>query len=813
MTALPVARERYPAVQHGAKCSECPLNGHKPVAPQRSTHPRLTVIVDAPGETEVVHGMPLVGAGGRLFDKALELENIPRDDLHITHAVLCRPPANFTGEQWKEALACCRPRLAAEIPQGVKVLALGNKSQATLSNKGKVLDWMGPPTPGIIWKQNGQAWKPLRTRPEPPDDAIHFEDVEFISTFNPAFCLANPQYNPILRKHIRRAWDNARGKLTPWVWPTEVLTDGAAMESALWELYLHSEHVGVDTETTGLDPFSCTLLNVGIANEHFAVSVEWETASVGTKNLVRAIMLDETIGKDFWNSAYDLQVFVANNIAIAGRIDDWMLAHQIIAPRISHKLTHASCFEFHVSRWKTVFHGDGGGGGTDFAKTDPYERALYNGRDTHVTWAFAKPFNEYLTETFNGHALYQNALKNAVIARKMQLNGVKINRERWQERFEDCTQKFTEATARLKRICAKVGIEDYNPRSHKQTARLFGEILEVTVGFNKKGKASYDKKALEDLCAYPDERVRIVARAMLDQRAAKRKLDYLRVLNVPYAHPGWRPGKAKTGRWASTSPNLMNIPKPIKDPQTKEIVDPGLRVIFEARPGNFLVEADYSAVEGRILALIVGDKTLLEWFRTGVDIHVRTAALLLRKPDSEVTKEERENAKGVRYAFHYGSTPETAWRQLVVKQKGLTLKMVEVLFDGLRKLHPEITAHHTNIVAFAKLHDHVEDALSGRRYHFHGQVDRNQCLNLPIQTFASSLIDRALQRVVERLNPDEKVLMQVHDSLLLEGPDWRRLYTILQEEMERAVLIKGNEFSFAIECKYGTNWGALKVIN
>lgn len=809
-----MSRPRVDPKTLGAACDLCPLNGHKPVSGEFKPNPKLLVVVDAPGETEVTCNRPLAGHAGILFDTALQLENINRDDLDVTHAILCRPKYNQTPAEWKQAVQCCRPRLARELndKNAKTILALGEKAQYALTGKAKLMDWMGAVSDGAVIKANGQIWKPLKTKPLPPDDAVRFDSLELISTFNPSYLLGNPHYNAVFRKHLRRTWDRANGKLPDWQWPHEDIEDGPGLRAALWEMFLNSKSVAVDTETDSSDTSKATLLNVGIADLTHSVSAEWQTASVVTKNLCLAILADEDITKEFWNEAYDLLVFRAQGIAVNGRTEDWMLAHSVAAPRVSHKLTHASCFEFHVPRWKTTFHKQSDDtGGEKFQKADPQERAIYNARDTWVTHLLGAPITRLLNATHNGQALYENSLKNTLIAMEMTRTGVKINRERWKERFEACTKQLADATQRLTDICAKLGVPEFNPRSHKQRQQLFNDVLEVEIPF-RKGKQSLDKKALEDFRAYPDMRVRIVAGAMLDARAAKRKLDYLEALNVDVAYPGWRPGRAKTGRWASQNPNLMNIPKPIKDPQTKLVLDPGLRVLFESRPGKFLYEIDYSALEGKILALLVGDKTLLEWFSTGVDVHTRTAAILLRKEDKDVTKEERECSKGVRYGFHYGGTVNTCWRQLVVKLPHLTERMVEVLFDGLRKLHPEIVAHHASIVEFAKKNDFVEDPLSGRRYYFHGQVDRNQCLNLPIQTFASSLIDAALQRIIPRLKDGENVLMQVHDSILLEGPDWRRLHTICKEELERPVTIKGNVFAFDTESKQGTNWGNLELI-
>lgn len=796
MSFVPASRT-YDAQAAGANCDVCPLSGQHVSRPTLVKHPRLTIISDAPGE----------GRSREILSRTLEVEGIPEHSVNFTSAVLCRPAYNTTLDDWKLALECCRPRLAKEL-QTKTVLALGEKAQQTLSGKANLMDWMGPPTKGAVWKTNGKIWKPLKTKPEPPDDAIRFDQIEFVSTVHPAFCLHEPGYTPILRKHTRRAWLRATGKLGDWAWPEEYIDDDSRTVTALKHILASATEVGVDLETN-MDSRNRRILNVGIASAGHAVSVSWQTASAEIKNLVVQILAKAEIAKVFWNMAFDIPILEAAGFPVNGVCEDWMLAKMVIAPRISNKLTHASCFEFSVSRWKTNFRANKKLGLDPFESADPKERALYNARDTWVTLLLGEPYRKYLARTHRGEELYANAKANTRIAMEMSRTGVKINRENLKARRADCETALAKSTKALVEICRQVGHPDFNPRSHKQRQELFRTTLGVQTAFNKKGKFSLDKKALEDLCAHDDPRVRAVSRAMLDARSAKRKLDYINALDADYVFPSWRPGKAITGRWASSEPNLMNIPKPVKDPKTKEVIDPGLRVLFDAREGCWLVECDYQALEARTLAHLAGDTLLLEWFETGVDIHTRTAAVALQKTDAEVTADEREIAKSLRYAFHYGSTPETAWKAAVIKLPKLTLRLVEILFAGLTKLHPNIMRRNEQCVITAKETDYVECPITGRRHWFHGQVDANQCKNLENQMGGSGLIDAAMRRLQPLLEPGERILMQVHDSLVCEGPDPHKLAAKMKAELERPVLFRGRLISFPIDTKIGRNWGKM----
>lgn len=804
----------YDPRKHGAECDQCPLNGHKAVGPRaaESGHPRLVVVTESPSETDVIHGEPLVGRAGDLFDKALDLENIPRHQLHVTHAVACRPPAKISPTEWKQALKCCRPRLFGEVASSnAPILALGAKAQQTLTNKANIFDWMGAPEDGVAWKRDGKVWRPLKRQPDPPADALRFDTRRILSTLHPAYCLMSPAYTPVFRKHLRRAWWLANDKLPEWKWPEEYVDDNKATQDALSAILIGSSEVSVDIETNK-NAKNRYILNVGIADKTRAVSITWQTASREIKALAKFILAKESIAKVFWNIAFDKPILERLVGPVNGHCDDWMLAKMIIAPGISSKLTHASCFELHSPRWKTNFKASKKTGLDEFESADPRERALYNGRDAWITLLLGDPYRKYLSETHNGWQLYNNAMENTAIGIEMSRDGVCINRENLKARRIECEAKLKDATERLVKMCTLLGVEDFNPKSHPQRQKLFRTTLGVTLFKDRDGKYKLDKKVLEDLCSHQDPRVRTISRAELDRRSAARKLDYIDALDVDIAHPWWKPGKAITGRWASSEPNLMNIPKPVKDPQTKEIIDSGLRVLFDARPGMFLVEMDYSALEARTLALLCGDECLLEWLAPGNDVHVKTAATALRKKEEEVTSDERERFKGTRYAFHYGSTPETAFKALVVKMPKLTLPMVEKLFEQMTALHPRIIQRNIECVETARKLDYVECPISGRRHHFHGKVDANQAKNLPNQMGGSALIDDVMRRLRKRLGPGERILMQVHDSLVCEGPDPIALGKKMREEMERPVMFLGRSVSFPVDAKYGTNWGALKKL-
>ncbi len=225
-----------------------------------------------------------------------------------------------------------------------------------------------------------------------------------------------------------------------------------------------------------------------------------------------------------------------------------------------------------------------------------------------------------------------------------------------------------------------------------------------------------------------------------------------------------------TGRLSSSSPNLQNIP--IRGPQGAR-----MRACFTAGPGNLLAAADYSQIELRVLAHMSQDPTLLEAFRHGQDIHARTAGLVFDKDAGLVTPDERRSAKTINFGLLYGMGP-----QKLAGELGITLgqakEFIERYFSGLKKLKE----FYDGIVAEAEANGFVVTMLGRRRLlpdihsrndNLKGQAVR-QAINTRIQGSAADIIKLAMIRAHEDAGIRElggKLILQVHDELLLEAPE------------------------------------------
>lgn len=454
-----------------------------------------------------------------------------------------------------------------------------------------------------------------------------------------------------------------------------------------------------------------------------------------------------------------------------------------------------------------------------FRDADPVIRAHYNAKDTWQQRHLGQIVQNRLNDVHRGQELYDRYLALGHVAMRMRRVGIGVARDHVEPERKRLELIRNEATIRLAALASSAGFQgDFNHNSHRHRMKLFGEHLGAKIPFDAKtGAPTLNKKALEEICVL-GEHVAAPARTLLQLRRAEKFLEtYIEPIgNRDRVHSTWRPEATVTGRWAD-SDGLTRLPKDRwgKDKLTgkKVLVSKGLRDLYGAAPGKYLVERDFSQLESRILALISGDRQLLDWHNAGIDVHTVTAAILFEIEAAAGSSHQRELAKRFRYAFHYGSRPETAWAALVVEFPTLPLTAVIKAFKQLARIHSGIARYHTSALKCARENDYVEDPLSGRRFWFHGQVEPAKVFNLPIQMAASAIINPAMLRIMERLQPGEEIVAQVHDSLVAEGPDPVRLDAILVEELERPIELNGNRSVFRTDGKVGVNWGELKDVH
>jgi DNA polymerase-1 len=362
--------------------------------------------------------------------------------------------------------------------------------------------------------------------------------------------------------------------------------------------------------------------------------------------------------------------------------------------------------------------------------------------------------------------------------------------------------------ARLTGVIHALAGREFNINSPKQLAEILFDTLKLTPGrrTRKTGSRSTDSEVLEDLAEEHELPRRILEYRAL-QKLKSTYVDALPALMHPdtgRVHTSFNQAVAATGRLSSSDPNLQNIP--IRTEQGRLI-----RRAFVPGDGCVLLSADYSQIELRILAHLSGDTALIEAFRSGDDIHRRTAAALFGVMPGLVTGEMRRRAKAVNFGIVYGMGP-----QRLAREQGVTVKEADAFIREYFARFPKVKTWIDATVALVESEGCVRTLFGRVRYFPEMQTaDRNArqqairaAVNTPIQGTAADLIKKAMVDLHRRLasaGGGIRILLQVHDELVLEVPQGgeRAAAALVREVMESAHPL---DVPLVVDVRLGPNW-------
>jgi len=373
----------------------------------------------------------------------------------------------------------------------------------------------------------------------------------------------------------------------------------------------------------------------------------------------------------------------------------------------------------------------------------------------------------------------------------------------------------TELGAKLERMeqnCYLLAGRQFNLNSPIQLRQVLFDDLKLSAkGLKKtKGGFSTDADTLEKLAA-----VHPLPRQLLEYRAiAKLKSTYSDALPqlidpaTGRLHTSFHQALTATGRLSSTEPNLQNIPTRTEEGRR-------IRRAFVAAPGCLMLSADYSQIELRVLAHLSGDPTLIDAFRRGEDIHARTAAEVLGRKPAEVDAEARRLAKVINFGIIYGMGP-----QRLAGELGISLKEASEYIKRYFERLPGVHTYLEKSLAEARERGWVATMYGRRRYlpelnspqgGARAQAERI-AVNTPLQGTAADLIKLAMIRLdaaIKRQKWAARMLLQVHDELLLEVPQAERepVSEAARREMEGVAELR---IPLKVELKWGPNWAELE---
>lgn len=389
----------------------------------------------------------------------------------------------------------------------------------------------------------------------------------------------------------------------------------------------------------------------------------------------------------------------------------------------------------------------------------------------------------------------------------MEQNGVYVNRAHLAEKTEEVAGRLQKIEAAIYEMAG----HDFNLNSPKQLGVVLFEELGLPV--RKKTKTGYSTNAevLESLrLEHP-----IIEQILAYRLWSKLKSTYLDGIaglirtDTGRVHTNFNQTVTATGRLSSSDPNLQNIPVRTEEGRM-------IRALFEPGEGyDYLLSADYSQIELRLLAHMSGDENFIDAFKRGQDIHARTAAEVFGIPLEEVTPDLRRHAKAVNFGIVYGISDFGLARNLHISRKeaGDYISRYFTRYPGVRAFMDKVVAeaHETGYVTTMFGRRRELPAIKSRNFNQRMLAER-MAMNTPIQGTAADVIKLAMIAAYRKLREaglKSRILLQVHDELVLEvkESELETVKAILHEAMEHVVSLS---VPLSIDVHWGRNWAEAK---
>jgi uracil-DNA glycosylase family 4 len=786
----------------------------------------LAIVGEAPGEQEENQERPFVGPSGRELDLALRQARIDRRKALVTNVLLCRPPGNKLrdllrkinkhnrknkDDQILSPIACCKPRLDAELDGHTKFITLGATATRAVSG-----------VTASISKVRGGFTEVDETETRPA--------LQVMPTIHPAFVLRSPRWAHVFRHDIAKAGRWFRG-MTDWI-PPNVTYYPEPTELAKFL----SDPTGVytfDIETDAKECLVAKIRCIAIGNEKDVVVCGFlgkdglrSFYSPASERMVKAILCeffeDETILKVGHNAGYYDKIVLQQQWGITTKpILDTMLLHRSVESELPHGLAFVGSMYTEAPAWKT----DREGNKLSADSESDEELHEYCANDVAVTARVFSPLVDHV-KIRKQESVWRLDQKVQAVCSDMHTAGMFVDQTKRQEEEVRLLHRRHDLLSSLR---DQVDTPDFNPGSYQQVGRLLFSKWELEppvdeeLRYTDAGEPSTSDAILRSLLtcrSIPPEQREVIKLIRYYRKVQKvlgtyvcklrpwdmsveedlgwdeeenwadketRKkygLVKMGIVNPVTGRmfPGYNAHVTVTGRLSSSKPiNAQNFPK-------------AMRAMVCAAPGNVLVGADMDQLELRIAAARWDVQLYLKAFEEGKDPHSMTAFAVFGEafckaagltPDqfdrpgklvsdvyidgkfegSGEAKKMRDLSKAVQYASQYMATVETVHglickTEISSKAKDgttdlpyalLPLRRVRQMRDNWLKGASEFEAGWNKEIAFFRQHGHGIEEITGRRRDFLDGEMPNEIVNFPIQASAAGLMNHALIQLHEAI--------------------------------------------------------------
>ncbi|GIP47086.1 DNA polymerase [Paenibacillus sp. J53TS2] len=558
---------------------------------------------------------------------------------------------------------------------------------------------------------------------------------------------------------------------------------------------------GIIVESYGDNPHQATMMGMVLSTASRHYFLPFDVLQEGAAAEVRAWLADEHVPK----RGYDLHradlVLFWQGVAFAGAEHDVQLAAYLLDPTESDQTISGLAAKYQLP----AVPGDDEvyGKGAKFKVPEPDALSRHLARKSDALLRILPLQRQELEKYEMERLFYELEMPLSRILADMEKQGIAVNKEALKELGVEFEAQINKLVTRIYEIA---GLE-FNINSTKQLGEILFDKLGLPVIKKTKTGYSTDAEVLEKLAPYHE----IVQFILEYRQLAKLQSTYVEGLLKEISpkrgkvHTYFRQTIAATGRLSSQYPNLQNIP--IRLEEGRKI----RKVFVPSEEGWFILAADYSQIELRVLAHISGDPGLQEAFLHDMDIHTKTAMDVFGVGPDQVDANMRRSAKAVNFGIVYGISDYGLSQNLNITRKEAA-RFIDQYFDAFQG----VRRYMDDIVKEAKRDGYVKTLLERRRYlpeinasnfNLRSFAERT-AMNTPIQGSAADIIKLAMVRMDEELHKHglkSRMLLQVHDELVFEVPpeELEIMSKLVPETMGKALELS---VPLKAEVSSGLNW-------
>jgi len=567
----------------------------------------------------------------------------------------------------------------------------------------------------------------------------------------------------------------------------------------------------VDTETDSTDPMRAHLVGLSLSCEsnegwyvpisHTYLGVPKQLSLERVRELVQPLLSSPDVGTVGHNLKYDETVLRRHGFSpIRGLASDTMVDSYLLDPEAAHGLKELAKRELHVTMitYDEVTDQKASKGKT-FDQVEIAEAVPYACADADLSLQLHRLLLPRIEKHGMQHLLEQVEIPLSQVLTDVEMAGVLIDVEQLGRLSTVLRARMTELEQKAKEQAGR----DFNVNSPRQLETILFDELKLPVKKRTKSARSTDASVLEALSdAHP-----LVDTILELRQFAKLQSTYVEALpklvdpQTGRIHTHFNQSVAATGRLSSSDPNLQNIPVRTEEGRA-------IRKAFIAAEGFVLVSADYSQIELRVLAHLSKDEVLIDAFRSNEDVHVRTAKEIFGVAESEVTSEQRRQAKTINFGVIYGMGELALSKRLGIK-RDQAREFIDKYFEryqgvrGFMDATLETARAGQAVKTLLGRHRYLPDLRSPNR-RLRAQAERIAG-NTPIQGSAADLLKLAMVRLREPVVPGARMILTVHDELVFEVPQdhVEQAKERIRDGMESVMEL---DVPLIVDVGVGTNW-------